>query len=148
EDILERRQRGDEMKELEDEANLFTAQLRQRVLAQFRDVHVIDEDVAARRRIETGDEAEERRFSAARRPQHREKLPRADYQVERMENRQRPSTAHDGLRDAAKLDHRSCLSRSGFSDRHRFASTMRAPAGLGCMPSAMFSVGMPATWYR
>ena len=63
------------MKELKDEADLLTAQLRQLVLAQARDVDAVDDDASGRRRVEPGDQAEQRRLAAARRPDDRDELP-------------------------------------------------------------------------
>ena len=42
-DVLERRQRRDQVEELEDEADLLAAQPREAVLVELRDVHAVDE---------------------------------------------------------------------------------------------------------
>ena len=94
------------MEELEDEADLLAAQPRQRVLVERRDVDAVDEDLPAGRRIEPGDEAEQRRLAAARRSDDREALPARHRQVERMQDGQRLSAALHRLADAAQLDHR------------------------------------------
>ena len=144
-DVLVRGQGRHKVKELEHEPDLLAAQPGKRIFAQLCDVHVVNEDLAGRRRIQPRDEAEEGRLATAGWAENGEKPTGGDRQVQRMENRERTSTARDGLRDAPKLNHRSCLRSIGLSACHRLASTMRAPAGLGCMPSAMFRLGLPAT---
>ena len=62
------------MKELEHEADLLAAQLRQRVFVEPRDVDAVDHDRARRRRVEPGDQPEQRRLAAARRPDDRDEL--------------------------------------------------------------------------
>ena len=66
------------MEELEDEADLLAAQLRERVLVEPRDVDAVDQDRARRRRVEPGDQAEQRRLAAARRPDDRDELSAAE----------------------------------------------------------------------
>ena len=73
-DVLVRGQRRDEVEELEDEPDLLAAQPRERVLVEPRDVDAVDEHVAGRRRVEAGDQAEQRGLAAARRPDDRHEL--------------------------------------------------------------------------
>ena len=65
---------GNQVEELKDEADLLAAQPRQRVLAEPRDVDAVDQHRSGGRRIEAGDEAEQRRLAAARRPDDGEEL--------------------------------------------------------------------------
>ena len=55
------------MEELEDETNPPAAQPRQRVFVERGDVDPVDDDPSGRRRIEAGNQAEQRRLAAARR---------------------------------------------------------------------------------
>ena len=87
------------MKELEHEPDLFAAQTRERVFVEPGDVDAVDEHGARGRRIQAGDEAEQRRLAAARWPDDRDELPVGNVQRERVENRERLVTAPDGLRD-------------------------------------------------
>ena len=93
------------MKELEHEADLLAAQPRQRVLVEPRDVDAVDEHRARRRRVEAGDEAEQRRLAAARRPDDRHELTARNVEGQRMKNRERLVAALDGLRDLTQLNH-------------------------------------------
>ena len=54
------------MEELEDEADLRAAQPGERVLVERRDVDAVDEIVPVDRRVEPGDQAEQRGLAAAR----------------------------------------------------------------------------------
>src|SRR5262245_28896507 len=74
-DVLEGRQRRDQVKELEHEADLLTAQPREVVFTEACDIDVVDQNLTGRWRIKAGDQAEKRRLAAARRAEHGEKLP-------------------------------------------------------------------------
>src|SRR6266545_3592057 len=130
EDVFERRQRRDEMEELEHEADLLATQLRKRVFAELRDVGIVDEDFAGAWRIEAGKQSEQRRLAAARRTDDRQKAPRGNRECQRMQDGERTVSTLDRLRYAAQFDHRSDLSSTGSSARQIVCSTMRAPAGL------------------
>src|SRR5437879_649169 len=65
-DVLERSQGGNQMEELEDEADLLAAELREPVFVKLRDVDTVDDDRSRRRRIEPGNQAEQRRFPTSR----------------------------------------------------------------------------------
>ena len=93
------------MEELEDEADARAAQLRERVLAERRDVDAVEDDVAGRRRVEAGEQAEQRRLAAARRPGDRHDPPGFDGQVDRMKDGQGTGAARHRLGNAAQLDH-------------------------------------------
>ena len=122
------------MKELEDEPDLLAAQPRQAILVERGDVDAVDQDLAARRGVEAGDQAEQRGLAAAGRTDDGEALPRRHRQVQRMQDRERLIAALDGLADAAQLDHRAlapaCAS-SGSSDAQTRSATIRAPRAFG-----------------
>ena len=48
-----------------DKANLLAPQLGERILTQSGDIHIVDDDLAVCRRVETGDKAEQRGLAAA-----------------------------------------------------------------------------------
>jgi hypothetical protein len=81
EDVFERRHRRDEMERLEDEAELAAAQGGQSVLAHRGDLLAVDEDAAGGRRVEPGDEAEQRGLARARGADDGDELPVGDGQV-------------------------------------------------------------------
>jgi len=90
-DILECGERRQQMKELKDDADLFAAEARQRFFAERGDVRAVNHDPARTWRIETRDEAEQRRFAAAGRPAHRHRPAFGDPQRRRMKDGQRPA---------------------------------------------------------
>ena len=84
ENIFERGERGDQVKGLKDESYLFASKLGQLIFAHSCDLSAIDANLARRRRVESGYEAEQGRFTAARRADYRNELRVGDGQVERM----------------------------------------------------------------
>ena len=66
--VLERGERGNQLEALKDEPDFFATELRALVLAEGRQVGVVEEHLTARRCIKTGEQAEQRRLAAARRP--------------------------------------------------------------------------------
>jgi hypothetical protein len=105
ENVLEGRQRRQQMEELKHEADARAAQLRERVLPQRRDVDAVEHDVTRRRRVQAGQQPEQGRFAAARRPGDRHDPPGLDGQVDRMKDGQGTSAARHGLGNTAQLDH-------------------------------------------
>src|SRR5262249_16657163 len=143
-DVLVRSQRRNQVEELEDEADLLAAQSRQAVLVEPRDVHVVDEHRAGRGGREPGDQPEQGRLAAARRPDDGDEPAARDGGGERMENRERFAAAHDGLGNLAQFDHVSI----GRNTAQTLSATIRAPCVVGWMPSRWFSDSMPATLSR
>ena len=64
-DVLERGQRRDELKALEHEAYLFSAELCPRIFGERAEVDAVDQDRAPRRGVESCEQAEQRRFAAS-----------------------------------------------------------------------------------
>jgi hypothetical protein len=52
------------MEELKHETDLLAPQLGQRIFAKPGDIHIVDDNLAVCRRVETGDEPEQRRLAA------------------------------------------------------------------------------------
>src|SRR5262249_43742758 len=73
--VLERRQRRNEMEELKHEPDLLAPQLCECILPEPRNVHIVEEDLTAGRRVEARDEAKQRGLAAARWTKHCEELP-------------------------------------------------------------------------
>src|SRR5215470_17848888 len=126
------------MEELEDESDLLSAQLRQRVLVESGDVHVVDEHGSGRRRVQAGDQPEERRLAAARWSDDRHELAVWDLECERVKNGQRLAAAGHRFGNISQLDHDSGRPNrlaTGSSAVQTLSATMRAPVAVGWMPS-------------
>src|SRR5256885_696557 len=93
------------MKELKHEPDLLAAQPGQRIFVEPRDVHAVDEHLTRSRRVEAGDQTEQRRLPAARRSNDREELSAGDLKRERMQDRERFSAARHRFRDFSQLNH-------------------------------------------
>ena len=133
-DVLVGGERRNQMEELEDEADLLPAQLRQRVLVESGDVHVVDQHGAGRRRVQAGDQSEERRLAAARRSDDRHELAVRDLQRQRVKNGQRLAAAGHGFGNVSQLDHdpgRPNRLAMGSSAVQTLSATMRAPVAVG-----------------
>jgi hypothetical protein len=87
EDVLVGRERWNEVERLEDEADFRAAQVCEVVLLHARGVLAVDEDVP-RRRIEPGDEREQRGLAAAGRADDRHELAAWDLEVHSVQDRQ------------------------------------------------------------
>src|SRR5215510_7498847 len=74
EDVFVGRERGDQMERLKNEADQPAAQLGQLVLTHSGDLALAQTDAARSRRVESGDQAEQRRFAATRRADDRDEL--------------------------------------------------------------------------
>ena len=105
EHVLERGQRGQQMKKLEDEPDALAAQPRQGILVERRDVDAVEHDTAVRRRIETGQQPEQGRLAAAGRPGDGHDAAGRNRQVERVQDGERAAAARHMFADAAQLDH-------------------------------------------
>ena len=77
-DVLLRRQHRQQVEELEDEADVLSAQLRDRGVAELAEPGSRDRDVALRGLVERGEQVHQRRLSRARRPHDRRQLPGLD----------------------------------------------------------------------
>src|SRR4026207_2573585 len=147
--VFQRRQRWKQMEELKDKADAAAAQFRQCIFVERRDVDTIDDDAPCRRRIQTGDESQKRRFSTSRCARNGDDLFRRDDEIEGMKNRERARPAGHGPRYTVQFNHEAEIwSSRGFSTFQTVSATIAAPSGLGCMPSPWFSAACPATLSR
>ena len=135
-DVLERRQRRNQVEELEDEADLLAAQPRQRVLAERVMSHAVDEDrrpTSARRGRRSGRAASTCRCPTARRSPRT--APRATIEIERMQDGQRlgrrSCTVFETPRSSIMCVGRSGASRDRLQAGQTLSATMRAPFGVG-----------------
>ena len=123
EHVLERGQRRHQMEELEHEADGAAAEAGQRVLTEPGDVGAVDQDLAGRRLVEAGHEANQGRLAAAGRTDDGEPLAGLHVQIEGMQDGQRLAAARHGLRDAAQADHERVIMNA---TRRRAAAAARA----------------------
>jgi hypothetical protein len=93
------------MEELKHETDPAAAQLGKSILVEGRDVHVVDEHVAVTRRIETGDETEQRGFAAPGWSRNRGHLPRRNNQIEWMQDDERAVATRHAFGHSAQFDH-------------------------------------------
>src|ERR1700722_7048033 len=86
-DITLRRQRGKQIKSLEDETNLVAAEFRARCVAHFGEIVAVDKNVAARSLRESTDHVKQGRFAAPGRAHHRNGLAGRDLEVDATQRR-------------------------------------------------------------
>ena len=75
--VLPRGERRQQVEELEDEADALAAEPREIVFRHRRDVGAVDDDAPGRRRVEPGEQPEQRRLAAARRAGDRDDAGRS-----------------------------------------------------------------------
>ena len=146
--ILVRRQRRNQVEELEDETHLLATQSCELVFAQPGNVHVVDEYGAGRGCVEAGDQPEQRGLPAAGRADDGDEFSVRNLNRQRMQDGERLTAAHDRFRHVAQFNHvlgRLLASAMGFRTAHTLSATIRAPAAVGWMPSLWFKVSSPAT---
>ena len=81
-DVLDTGEHGQELEELEDDADVAPAPLGHGTFAQVVDGRAVDEDLAARGPVDAGDHVDERGFAAAGFADHGDELAGADAQVD------------------------------------------------------------------
>ncbi len=99
-DVLERSQRREKLERLEHEAEQATAQRRALILVQREEIDAADPHRARARRIEPGEEREERRLARARGADHRDRFAGGDLEIDVAQNDEVTRTALHGLADA------------------------------------------------
>ena len=85
-DVLLGRQHGQEVVELEDEADVLRAPLRELTAAQGAHGHTVHFDGASRWRVEAADQIEQRGFARSRRAHQREEIAFRDFQVDAFQD--------------------------------------------------------------
>ena len=93
-DVFDRRQVRDHVKLLEDDADLVTAQERQLVVGDFRDVDAVQKHRAARRVIHAADDIHERRLARAGRPHDGEPIALFHLEVDVVERLDLAAVGH------------------------------------------------------
>src|SRR5436190_578503 len=78
---------------------------RERVFAEPRQAHAIDRNRTARRCIEAGDEPEQRRLAAARRPGDRHALAARDVEAHAVEDGDHAPTTREAHHDVVHVNH-------------------------------------------
>src|SRR5512143_26522 len=85
-DVLERREDGNEIVELEDEADVRASPFRERALAHRRDLPVADDDPARGGAVDARDEVQERGLARARGTHERHEIPLVDRERQVVEH--------------------------------------------------------------
>ncbi len=88
-DVFQRRELGQQVMELVDEADRVVAQLAPFLLAEQMNVLAVDEDLATRRLVEPAEDLQQRRFSGTRSADDREPLAREDRDIHGRQHFQR-----------------------------------------------------------
>ena len=102
------RQHGQEVVELEDEADVLRAPLRELTAAQRAHWHAVHFDRASRRRIEAADQIEQRRFARPRRAHEREEIAFRDFEVDAFEHVDALAAAREVLVDVSDANEFIC----------------------------------------
>src|SRR5439155_21279242 len=129
-DVLERRQRRDQVELLEDEAERAQPQLCEGAVAERREVAALEEHLPARRAVERAEQLQQRRLPRAARPLERDELAGLDLERHVLDRIHRGRAATERAAGATQLvlTHSTVLSAS--AGRRRAArSAPAAPAG-------------------
>src|SRR5262249_37876751 len=103
-DVLETRERRQQVEELEDEADLVATDLRQVVVGKPVERLAVDEDRSRRRRVEGADYDEQRRIARSGRADDRHHLAILDGEADGIEGNDAP-LASELFGDAVEGDH-------------------------------------------
>ena len=109
--VLEHAHAFEQVEELEDDADVAAPQDRELVFALAHELLARERHLAVGRRVEPGDDVEQRRLPAARRPHHRDELAAATVKSTPRECAHRGSLRLERLAQTARDDHRD-LARS------------------------------------
>src|SRR5439155_1632577 len=138
-DVLDRRQRRDQVELLEDEAEGAEAQRSELVVAQAREITLLEQHLAAARAVERSEQLEQRRLARATRAFERDELTLGDLEIDSVEGADRGRPALEELRDhlqLVQLTHQSTC-RSASAGRSRAARS--APAVPATSPPSTAS---------
>ena len=130
-DVVEQRDRRQQLEELEDDADRPSPPLRRRPLAQVVHCRPVDPDLAARRAVDARDHVDERALAATGLPDHGDELPRADLEAHALERGQAPRGRLVLLDDVVEIDQRTPV--HAIEDRRprpRGLSSAREPAAV------------------
>jgi hypothetical protein len=105
--ILERGERGQQLEGLEDEADRAPAQLGARILVERKELDPLDRDAALARRVEAGENREQRRLALARGADDGERFPGRDLEVDLAQNDEVEIPGLHGLPYAARAENGS-----------------------------------------
>ena len=103
--VLERGERGDELVGLEDEADGSAAHLRELVFGQIADGSAVEVHLAAGRRVQPGEQAQQRALTRARGAHDGDKLSRRHLEVDPFQDLHRTCPIADRLAKIPNLDH-------------------------------------------
>ena len=104
-DVLDRGERLDQVIRLEHEADPVPAEAREGIFIQRAQIDAVHHDGATRRRVETGDEAEQRGLAAPRRAHDRDALASRDVEAHAIEHGDTPAATRQAHDDVADVNH-------------------------------------------
>ena len=134
-DVLARRQARNQVVELEDEADVLAAVLRERGVGRRREIEVLEAHPAGRRRVEAAEDVEQRGLAAARMAEQDEQLARDDVEIDAAQRRHLDLAHLVDLREAAHFEerpgHGAASVPSGALSRSSIANSVGGqPLGL------------------
>ena len=107
-DVFQRRQRRDQVEELEDEADLLVANFGELVFAHARDVDAVDLDFAMRRAVQPADQTEQGAFAAAGRSDDADDFPRVNVHIHSAQRVDDCFAERQVFRQTARADDEFC----------------------------------------
>ena len=105
ENVLLRRQGRNQLIRLENEADLSAPDDRELIFSQPRDVFPIEDDLPGRGRVEPGEQAKQRAFSASRGAHNGRELPGRDRQIDSFQDLDAVNACVDNFRKPTYVDH-------------------------------------------
>ena len=103
-DVFEDGQRGDQVKKLEDDADVLAAEKRQAGFVQLGDVHVVDDERAAVSLIDAAQQVEQRAFPAAAFAEQDEEFAFPNVEVNRVQHSARALAFSIEFAESANLN--------------------------------------------
>ena len=113
--VLEHAHAFEQVEELEHDADVAAPQDRELVFALADELLARERHLAVGRRVEAGDDVEQRRLAATRRPHHRDELVRAHREVDAAQRAYRRALGLEGLAQSPRDDDRPPTRRPASS---------------------------------
>src|SRR5690606_4726985 len=117
-DVLARRQARHEVIELEHEADVTPAVLRELALRRVRELLAAEEELSARRPVETAEYVEQRRFAAAGRSEQHDELALRQLEIDAAQRVHGARARAVDLREAVRLEAETVLRLDRYVRAH------------------------------